>query len=193
MELNRLLEKLNHLKRIPRTGWLFCNVSTAEVENVAQHIFEVSAITLLSARELKRAGIKLNLEKALTMAIIHDWPETLVADFPYTALKYLGPPVKQRMEDEAMRDLVKNLPDQESYLSLWRSYVKKDSLESKLVHAADYLSMMVQAIKYKERGNRSSELDELWEALHQDLKPYLMELQPLRELVKELDKRYRSL
>lgn len=191
MRLSELLGKINNLKRMPRTGWLLCNIPLSEVEDVAQHSFEVATITLLLADELERSGMKVDYKRALSMAVIHDWAEALVADFPYTALKYLGSKdIKKRMERSALEDLTQGLPDKGEYMELWQEYAEKRGLEAKLVHAADYLSMMVQAIKYRERGNRSKELDELWHALHEDLKPFTTEFQPVRKLVGELDKRY---
>jgi len=192
--VHEFLERLNNLKRMPRTGWLFCDVPLSEVEDVAQHTFEVAAITLLLMDELERSEVKLDRQRALSMAILHDWAEALVADFPYTALKYLGPEgVKKRMEGRALEDFLRNLPGGGRYLKLWKEYNEKRTPEAKLVHAADYISMMVQAIKYKERGNRSKELDELWHALHADLKPYMAEFKPVKDLVKEFDKRYSTL
>jgi putative hydrolase of HD superfamily len=192
--VHEFLERLNNLKRMPRTGWLFCNVPLGEVEDVAQHTFDVAAIALLLADELERSGAKLDHQRVLSMAILHDWAEASVADFPYTALKYLGSAdVKKNMERRALEDILRNLPNGERYLKLWKEYGEKRTPEAKLVHAADYISMMVQAIKYKERGNRSRELDELWRALHTDLKPYAAEFKPIKDLVKEFDKRYSTL
>jgi len=192
--VREFLERLNNLKRMPRTGWLFCNVPLSEVEDVAQHSFDVAAITLLLMDELERPGAKLDHQRALSMAILHDWAEASVADFPYTALKYLRPEdAKKRMEGRALEDLLRNLPGGGRYLKLWKEYSEKRTPEAKLVHAADYISMMVQAIKYKERGNRSKELDELWRALHADLKPYMAEFKPVKDLVKGFDKRYLTL
>jgi len=189
--VHEFLERLNNLKRVPRTGWLFCDVPLSEVEDVAQHTFEVAAITLLLMDELERSGVKLDRQRALSMAILHDWAEALVADFPYTALKYLeAEDAKKRMEGRALEDLLRNLPSGGRYLKLWKEYSEKRTPEAKLVHAADYISMMVQAIKYKERGNHSKELDELWRALHADLKLYMAEFKPVKDLVKEFDKRY---
>lgn len=191
MELRELLERLNNLKRMPRTGWLLCNVPLGEVEDVAQHTFDVMAITLVLIDELQRGGKKFDRERALSMAIVHDWAEASMGDFPYTALKYLGPAgTKKRLEKRALEDLLGKLPNKEKYLKLWREYSEKRTPEAKLVHAADYLSMLVQAVKYRERGNRSKELDELWRAVHKDIKIYENEFPPVRALIKELDERY---
>lgn len=154
----------------------------------------MAAITLLLADEAKRGGRKLDVERALSMALLHDWAEVMVADFPYTALKYLGEPgTKKQMEGKAMKDLLTGLPDQQTLMKLWQEYSEKRTFEAKIVHAADYLSMLIQAIKYRERGNRARELDELWRAVHADLGPYAAEIKEVKELVEKLDKRYAKL
>ncbi len=158
---------------------------------MAQHTFDVVAITLLLADELERGGKKLDRDQALSMAVVHDWAEAEAGDFPYTALKYLGPAgTKKRIEKRVLEDLLGELPNKEKYLKLWREYSEKRTLEAKLVHAADYFSMLVQAIKYRERGNRSRELDELWRVVCKDLKPHTRELPVVKGLITELQKRY---
>ncbi|KUO39331.1 MAG: hypothetical protein AVW06_04160 [Hadesarchaea archaeon DG-33-1] len=194
MRLGELLGKINNLKRMPRTGWLLCNVPLSEVEDVAQHSFEVATITLLLADELERSGMKVDYKRALSMAVIHDWAEALTADFPYTALKYLGSEdVKKRMERSALKDLLRSLPRRDEYSKLWQEYSDKRTREAKLVHAADYLSMMVQAIKYREGSNRSRELDELWLAVRTDLEPYVKEFPQVKKLVAGFRRRYEKI
>jgi putative hydrolase of HD superfamily len=191
--LRELLEQLNNLKRIPRVGWLLCNVPLSEVEDVAQHTFDVAAITLLLVDEVERGGKKLDQERALSMAVVHDWAEAEVGDFPYTALKHLGHAgTKKRIEKRALEDILSKFPNKEKYLALWQEYSEKLTPEAKLVHAADYLSMLVQALKYRERGNRSRELDELWRAVCKDLKPYVEEFPAVKDLVAEFEKRCSS-
>lgn len=189
MKLRGLLERLNNLKSIPRTGWLMCNVPLNQVEDVAQHTFDVAVITFLLANELEHK--KLNLERALSMAVMHDWAEASVGDFPNTALKHLeSPDIKKRMEKSALEELFIGLKNKEKCMKLWHEYCEKRTIESKIVHSADYLSMLVQALKYRERGNRSCQLDELWRAVKNDLAPYAAEFKPVRELVAELNKKY---
>lgn len=193
MKMHELLELLNNLKRMPRTGWLLCNIPLSEVEDVAQHIFDVAAITLLLADELERSGTKLDRERALGMAIVHDWAEAIVGDFPNTALEHLeSASVKTRMEQSALAELLHMTPNKERYRALWQEYCEKRTVEAKLVHAADYLSMLVQALKYHERGNRSRELGKLWLAVKRDLGPYTKEFKPVKELTRELDKRFKD-
>lgn len=188
-----LLERLNGLKQIPRMGWLECAVPLGEAEDVAQHSFETTSITLLLLDELEQRTKKLDRERALTMAVVHDWAEALIGDFSYTIQKWMGADNKERMEREALKDLVDRLPRKKEYLRLWEEYNEKRTPEARLVRAADYLSLMVQAIKYRERGNRSKELDELWQAVHKDLRPYMGEFSPVKNLITEFKKRYSSI
>ena len=189
--MEKLLRRLNSLKGIPRTGWLLCNVPLGEVEDVAQHTFETAVITFLLADELERQGMKLDRERTLSMAILHDWAEAETADFPYTALKHLGPAgTKRRIEERALEVLLAGLPNKKGLLALWQEYKEKRTPEARLVHAADYLSMLVQAVKYREGGNRSRELDELWTAVRSDLRPYVREFSCVKELVEEFERRY---
>lgn len=188
LRLSELLSRLNRLKLVPRTGWLFCNVPPAGVEDVAQHSFEVATITMLLTDELQRGGKKIDGGRALSMAILHDWAETEVGDFPYTALKHLGSSeIKRRMESSALGELLRDVSEKEKYLGLWKEYSERRTLESKLVHASDYLSMLIQAIKYRERGILSKELDELWLAVKRDLAPYTKEFKIVDEIVNELN------
>jgi putative hydrolase of HD superfamily len=194
MKLHELVEQVENLKMMPRTGWLLCNVHLKEVEDVAQHSFDVAVITFLLSGELERQGVKLNAERTMGMAIIHDWAEAIVGDFPYPAVKHLGSRErKNEMERKALKEMLQELPKGAEYLRLWDEYTEKRSPEAKLVHAADYLSMLLQAIKYRERGNRSRELDVLWNAVKRDLSPYEKCFKPVKELVRELEKRHLDL
>ncbi|MEM2672730.1 MAG: HD domain-containing protein, partial [Candidatus Hadarchaeales archaeon] len=75
MELLELMERLGRLKGVERKGWVLRGFSPAE--DVAQHSFEVCSLSLLLSLELKG---RVNLEKVLTMAVLHDWPEALTGD-----------------------------------------------------------------------------------------------------------------
>jgi putative hydrolase of HD superfamily len=188
LKLSEILLRLNRLKLVPRTGWLFCNVPLSGVEDVAQHSFEVATITMLLADELQSEGKKIDCGRALSMAVLHDWAETDVGDFPYTALKHLGSPkIKQRMESSALNELLRDVSEKEKYSALWKEYGDRRTLESKLVHASDYLSMLIQAIKYREQGIRSKELDELWLAVKRDLSPYTKEFRVVAKIANELN------
>jgi putative hydrolase of HD superfamily len=183
-----LLENLNRLKLIPRTGWLLCGIPLGEVEDVAQHTFDVVAMTLVLSKELSLENV--DLSRALAMAIVHDWPEALIGDIPYPAKKHFRGEWKGSAEESALNELVRGLRSSRKYVELWREYREGKTVEAKLVHMADYLSIMVQALKYRERGNSSKELDELWRAVQKDIAPYLHEFPGSAEMVRNMNRRF---
>jgi putative hydrolase of HD superfamily len=187
------LEKLNRLKRTPRMGWLECEIPPEKVEDVAQHSFEAVSIVLLLLDELEREGRKLDRERALSMAVTHDWAEALTGDFSATISRQLGEELRARMESEALDALVTRLPERKRYLDLWKEYQEDRTPEAKLVHAADHISILIQALGYRERGNQSKRLEELWRVVHEDLKPYMKEFPPVKKFVEKLDERYRKI
>lgn len=187
------LEKLNRLKRTPRMGWLECEVPPDKVEDVAQHSFETASVVLLLLDELEREGRKLDRERAMSIAVTHDWAEALTGDFSATVSRQVGEELRAQMESEALGDLVARLPRRERYLDFRREYQEDRTPEAKLVHAADHLSILIQAVGYLERGNRSKRLGELWQAVHEDLKPYMKEFPPVKKFVEKLDERYRKI
>ena len=58
---------------------------------------------------------------------------------------------KNRLEEEAMIDILSNLPEkiQKDYYSIWKDYSNNISLESKFVHQLDKLEMILQAKIYE--------------------------------------------
>lgn len=193
LKLSDLLLKLNCLKVIPRTGWFFCNIQPSGVEDVAQHSFAVATITMVLTEELKQEGKKIDNGQAVNMAILHDWAEAEVADFPYTAQKYLeSPEVKTQLERDALKEMLRKTSGRERYLTIWEEYMGKKTVESRIVHAADYLSILIQAINYRERGICSKELGDLWIAVKKDLEPYTREFEVVNKLLMELDSVFRA-
>jgi len=186
MTLLELFKKLSKLKDTPRIGWPLAGVGKTETEDVAQHSFDVISISLLLAEELKKRESQLNLEKILLMACIHDWSEALTGDLPYPAAEYLrNKEAKEKMEFRAAQDV---FADSKNLLQIWEEFTKGQSLEAKVVKAADYLSILVQAIQYMERGYFSADIQKLWENVKQDLDPLTDEFPELKEILIQLER-----
>lgn len=166
-------------------GWLECGVSPVEAEDVAQHSFETAAITMLLADHLKEEEI--DQERALQLAIIHDWAEALTGDISREVSSQIGQEVKEGMAHRAIEDLVRDLPGEERYLKLWEEYSEGLTKESKLVLAADQLSVLVEATRLFERGEQSKELDKLWNEVREGVEKYVEEFPIIRELLDELN------
>ncbi len=159
METNSALELLlhaNQLKRTPRTGWVMRGV--ADAESVADHSFGVASISLILAELVDQP---VDRTKLLTIALLHDLPESIVSDLPTPAAAYFPPGAKRKAEMEALSELLGRLDCAERWRSWWQEFEDGTSVEGRLVRDADRLDMLIQAHVYEQTtGNRW--LNEFW-------------------------------
>ncbi|KXA91580.1 hypothetical protein AKJ57_00770 [candidate division MSBL1 archaeon SCGC-AAA259A05] len=183
--MHRFLERINSLKRIPRMGWLESGLPLSGAEDVAEHSFETVTITMLLADSIDQ---DLDSERALRMAIVHDWGEAITGDFSREVSTEIGSEVKEEIEERIWESLlVGEVPNGEEYLEFWREYTRMDTKESKLVHVADLLSVMVEASDLFRRGERSEKLKEIWETTRNELEAFVDSFPILEGLIRELD------
>ncbi|WP_048147114.1 HD domain-containing protein [Pyrococcus abyssi] len=142
------------LKRLPRMGWLISGIPNPE--SVADHSFGVAFISLLLLNKIKEEGVKIDENRVLKMAIIHDIGEALITDIPLRAQKYLD---KDAAEDKAVKEI---FPE---FYELYREYQEGKSLEAQLVKFADKIDMVLQAWQYELSGNKN--LEDFWRALEE--------------------------
>jgi putative hydrolase of HD superfamily len=158
--LSTLIE-LQRLKRLERTGWILRGLPNG-TESVAAHSFGVSVTAMLLADEVQARGLSVNLERVLRMALLHDWAETRVGDMPRTAIAYFGAEARKNAETSAFGDIVRGAGAAElEYKRLYQDYEQRDSLEAKLVKAADVLDLLIQACALERAGAKG--LEEFWE------------------------------
>jgi putative hydrolases of HD superfamily len=158
--LSTLIE-LQRLKRLDRTGWTLRGLPNG-TESVAAHSFGVSVTAMLLADKFMAQGIPVNVEKILRMALLHDWAEARVGDMPRTAALYFGAEARKQAETAAFADIVGEVDGAESlYSSLYEDYEHRNSLEARLVKAADVIDLLVQVLALERAGARG--LDEFWE------------------------------
>jgi putative hydrolase of HD superfamily len=152
----QLLFDAHRLKRIPRTGWVMRGVGGAE--SVADHSFGVAFISLILAEMLDRP---LDKAKLLTIALLHDLPESVVSDLPTPAAAHFPPGAKRKAEMEVLDELLRKLPSAEHWRAWWQEFEDGTSIEGQLVRDADRLDMLIQAHTYEQTtGNRW--LEEFW-------------------------------
>ena len=157
--LSTLIE-LQRLKRLDRTGWTLRGLPNG-TESVAAHSFGVSVTAMLLADRCTGAGVSLDVEKLLRMALLHDWAETRVGDMPRTATLYFGSEARKQAETAAFSDIVNPIDAAGSYTKLYNDYERRESLEARLVKAADVLDLLIQVLALERAGARG--LDEFWE------------------------------
>jgi 5'-deoxynucleotidase YfbR-like HD superfamily hydrolase len=156
--LTTLIE-LQRLKRLDRTGWVLRGFANG-TESVAAHSFGVGVTAMLLADKLLAQGVVVNVEKILRMALLHDWSEARVGDMPRTATEYFGSDARKRAETAAFRDLTQAVDRDTHYAKLYDDYEQRNSLEARLVKAADVIDLLVEALALERAGGRG--LDEFW-------------------------------
>lgn len=162
--LYRILEQAQHLKLLPRTGWLFAGVTHAE--SIADHTCLTAFWVLLLGDEINRNwsehGLSqpLNMERVLRLALLHDLAESVLTDLPHRTSQILGSDVKHAAEEEVVRQLTAELPNGDDLVNVWREYDAAQTPEARLVKDADKLEMLHQALQYERQGNVN--VDEFW-------------------------------
>ena len=155
-----LLIELQRLKRLDRTGWTLRGLPNG-TESVAAHSFGVSVTAMLLADEIKSRGVEIDVERVLRMSILHDWAETRIGDMPRTATHYFGADTRKEAETAAFADIVAEVPVKTTLIAMHQDYEKRESLEARVVKAADIIDLLVQAYALERAGARG--LDEFWE------------------------------
>lgn len=174
--LSTLIE-LQRLKGLDRTGWTLRGFPNG-TESVAAHSFGVGVTAMLLADELIAQGVAVNVEKILRISLLHDWAEARVGDMPRTATMYFGSEVRKQAETAAFRDLTNN---NAVYASDYHEYEERNTLEARLVKAADVIDLLVQALALERAGGRG--LDEFWEVAEN---PQLQLEGPAKQIVDDL-------
>ena len=154
------LIELQRLKRLDRTGWTLRGMPNG-TESVAAHSFGVAVTAMMLADQITARGLAVDTERVLRMALLHDWAETRVGDMPRTATNYFGAEARKVAETQAFTDIVQDAAANEQYGSLYRDYEERNSLEARLVKAADIVDLLIQTYALERAGARG--LDEFWD------------------------------
>ena len=88
---------------------------------------------------------------------------------------------RKQAETAAFKDIVSGVDLEGSYASLYDDYERRQSLEARLVKAADVLDLLVQVLALERAGARG--LDEFWEVAE---KPEFNLEETAEEIVHEL-------
>jgi len=159
-----------NLKKISRQGWID-KLSLDNPESVADHSYSMAIIGMVIS-DLQN----FNSEKILKMILLHDLSESKIGD--YTP-KQLSKEKKDKLENNAFHEIIKNLPDliKSQYLQIWQEYQENNSPESKIVHQIDRLEMALQAKIYEKDGYSQEKLESFFESANTDITdPKLKEL-----------------
>lgn len=148
-----LLEALDPLSELPRTGWVLRGV--ASPESIAAHSYGVAVAAMAITDALRDEGASVDGERVLRMALLHDAAEARTGDIPMPAKTSALRDALHTMEAAAVEAM---LP--EPYAEVWTEAESKESLEARIVKAADKVQMMVKLRIYEKQ--QRGRLDEFW-------------------------------
>jgi len=145
---------LDPLAELPRTGWLLRGVRPCE--SIADHSFGVALVALLLTDALREGGQAVDGERVLRMALVHDAPEARTGDMPL--------PSKTAEAAKALGELERRLAGEllpAPLAAAWGEAELGESLEARIVKAADKLQLMIKVLAYSAQGR--GDLEEFWQ------------------------------
>jgi putative hydrolase of HD superfamily len=173
-----LIQLFDRLAALPRTGWLLRGV--VDPESIAEHSYGVAVVASLIVDDLRAKGETVDGERVLRMALVHDLAEVFTGDIPMPAKSEALREALGQAEEATLATVL--TPAQ---LELWREAEGAQTLEARIVKAADKLQMLVKALTYEQqkRGN----LAEFFEGKNRKT----MGLAFVEDLLKQIDERRR--
>ena len=154
------IEEIGILKSLPRTGWLIHGIKNGE--SIADHCYRMTLLSMLLADTLVAKGMKLDTEKVMRLSLLHEIAEARIGDIPFTVLTYIPEEVKETGERKAVTSMLEKFGSiGKWYQELWEEFEQNETIEAKLVRAADKLELMIQVLEYEKLGYQS--LNQFWE------------------------------
>jgi len=145
---------LDTLGDLPRTGWVIRGINPAE--SVAAHSLGVAQVAMALVDSLRAEGHTIDGERVLRMAVLHDAAEAATGDVPMPSK---SPALRAALAAVERTIAEALLPP--SWVEDWQEAADKQTLESRVVKAADKVQMMVKALRYHLQGRRG--LEDFWE------------------------------
>lgn len=154
------IEEIGILKSLPRTGWLIHGIKNGE--SIADHCYRMTLLSMLLADTLVAKGMKLDTEKVMRLSLLHEIAEARIGDIPFPVLTYIPEEVKEIGERKAVTSMLEKFGSiGKWYQELWEEFEQNETIEAKLVRAADKLELMIQVLEYEKLGYQS--LNQFWE------------------------------
>jgi putative hydrolase of HD superfamily len=151
------LQEALRLKKMVRSGWIYSGVSKSDTESVADHSYMVTLLALILALNEKERGTKIDIEKTLVMAILHDLPESVSQDLDRRIRKFSPKKYdefKTDLDTAGTKHLLSNLPEKigNYLLETFQELQQKKTEEAKIIMEADRLETILQMNDYIQRG-----------------------------------------
>jgi saccharopine dehydrogenase-like NADP-dependent oxidoreductase/5'-deoxynucleotidase YfbR-like HD superfamily hydrolase len=140
---------LGALKTTKRTGWVRAGVALPE--SIADHMYRMAALALLVE------DAKINRDKLIKMALVHDLAEAVVGDIT----PYDGVPKEEKhaREVKGLQTIIAGLPSHigKEIFDLFMDYETGTSVEAIQLKDFDKFEMILQASEYEKAQGKSLE------------------------------------
>lgn len=140
------LYEIGSLRFIDRAWKQFLGPNFA---NLADHHLRVIWLALVLAKMERQ---KVDLQKIMIMALVHDIAESRTGDVHYISRQYT-----RRDEIKAITDMLKDTVLSEVMLQAWHEYESRKSLEAQIVKDADWLDVDLEIQEQKAMGRTHME------------------------------------
>ncbi|HZK70975.1 MAG TPA: 5'-deoxynucleotidase [Clostridia bacterium] len=143
---------ISRMKLINRWGLM----RNTQSENIQEHSLQVAIIAhALAMTKNEFFGGSVDTDKIAVFAMFHDANEILTGDLP-TPIKYYNPEISKAYKDVeyvSKAKLLSMLPDKlkEKYSEIF--YLDEETVEYKIVKAADRLSAYIKCVEEVKAGN----------------------------------------
>lgn len=126
-------------------------------ESVAEHSYFTAYIVAILSELLEKGGERINKEKALQMALVHDMEEIFSGDI-VTPFKHYSSEVAaaiRKVNKELIEEVFSGLPDTlaSHFISLWNEEGQGETIEAQAVKVADKLSLIAKCAEELKVGN----------------------------------------
>lgn len=145
---------LDPLSELPRTGWLLRGIRPCE--SLADHSYGVAIVSALLVDGLRAQGETLDGERVLRLALSHDAPEARTGDIPMPSKTPELDAELTKLESSLFQSL---LPP--AWHALHSELERAETLEARIVRAADKLQMMIKVLVYE--SQQRGRLEEFWQ------------------------------
>ncbi|XP_028996421.1 HD domain-containing protein 2 [Betta splendens] len=165
----KFMKLIGQLKRVPRTGWVYRNVT--KPESVSDHMYRMAMMSLTITDPT------MDKDRCIKLALVHDMAECIVGDIAPS--DNISKAEKHQREEEAMQHLTGLLPDglKQEIFGLWEEYETQSSPESRMVKEFDLLEMILQAHEYEELEGTPGRLQEFFDSTNGRFHhPHVLEL-----------------
>ena len=135
MEPKNLIEFIGILEKLKcntRHSW----TSSGRHESVAEHSWRLAIMALLLQDDFPNV----DMQRVLTMCLVHDWGEAISGDVP----AFTKTASDEEDEEKSIKQLVEMLPQKDFYRELFEEIQLRQTPEAKLWRALDMLEALIQ-------------------------------------------------